>query len=39
MKAENVELKAKIANADNALDCLQWYHTVLEDGIDTREVV
>ena len=39
MTAENVELKAKVANLENEFDILQWYLSVMEDGVDTKEVV
>lgn len=39
MAAENVELQAKVANLENEFDILQWYLSVMEDGIDTKEVV
>ena len=39
MTAENVELKAKIENLENELDILQWYHSVMEEGVDTREAI
>ena len=39
MTAQNVELKEKIVNLENELGIVQWYLSVMEDGVDTREVV
>ena len=39
MTAENVELRAKIENLENEFKILQWYLSVMEAGVDTKEVV
>ena len=39
MTAENVELKAKVENLESEFGILQWYLSVMEDGVDTKEVV
>ena len=32
-------MKAKVASLENEFDILQWYLSVMEDGVDTKEVV
>ena len=39
MTAENVELKYRVEQLEKELEVVQWDLSVLEDGVDTREVV
>ena len=32
-------MKSKVEQLENELEVVQWYLSVLEDGVDTREVV
>ena len=37
--AENKSLKEKVTHLESELGIVQWYLSVMEDGVDTREVV
>ena len=36
---ENNELKKKVEILESCLSIVEWYLAVMEDGVDTREVV
>ena len=39
LQKENAEMAEKIKELESELEIVQWYLTVMEDGIDTKEVV
>ena len=39
LQAENKVLKEKLTAMTNEFHILQWYLSVMEDGVDTREIV
>ena len=39
MREQNFQMKMKIKQYEDELEIVKWYIQVLEDGIDTRQIV
>ena len=39
LQKENAEMAAKIKALENELEIVQWYLAVMEEGVNTRELV
>ena len=39
LKEENIQLRTKIKMMENNCDIIKWYLEVMEEGVDTKDVI